>query len=126
VSARGSRLTAALTGRGREVGPVEAHERNVLLLAAQITRRQTRMRELARELKRLRSEQRRQRRELRQVLQRVPEAPSEAVQEAAGHADAADAAIASAERRPLDAAPFADMPESPKRDAMLDRWRRQS
>jgi hypothetical protein len=70
ASPRG-RLSAAVTGRGREVGAEEAHVRNVLALTKRIhglLNKRTRMR---RELAELGRELRAKRTELRIVLQRV-------------------------------------------------------
>lgn len=69
-SSRRARLTAALTGKAKTVGPEEAHARNVLAITARIHKREARIREIGRELKRLRAQNRQDRRELRAVLQR--------------------------------------------------------
>jgi hypothetical protein len=84
------RLTAALTGKGREVGPEEAHVRTVLAITSKVHRKQARLKALLAEVKRLRRELRHDRRELRAVLQRTP-AVTDAQLELAGGADAIDA-----------------------------------
>lgn len=93
---RGARLTAAITGRGRKVGPIEAHEKTVLAAAARVTTLQRRLRELMAEQKRARTALKAARREFRVLLQRSPDATLEQL-ELAGKADAADRAVALSE-----------------------------
>lgn len=64
------RLTAALTGRAKEVGPEEAHRRNVLAITRRIHAKTRKRASLRREIQRLTRELREDRRELRIVLQR--------------------------------------------------------
>lgn len=96
MTRRGARLTAAITGKGREVGAEKAHELNVLALGRKIAGKERRLRELARERKRLQQELRADRRELRAVLQRKSDVTLEQL-ELAGKADGADRAIALSE-----------------------------
>jgi chromosome segregation ATPase len=96
---RTARLTAALTGCAREVGPIEAHERTVLAVAAKIERGRRRLRELTREVERLRKQLRHDRREFRALLQRNSSVTEEQL-ELAGRADGVDRAVALADARP--------------------------
>lgn len=97
-SAPRARLSAVVSGRGREAGPLEAHERNVLAITKRIHGKEQRVRALLAQVKRLRQELRFDRREFRAVLQRDP-APSLDRLELAGRADAVDAVEAAQERR---------------------------
>jgi hypothetical protein len=94
------RLEAVVQGksREREIGPEEAHARNVMAITGRIHKKQARLRAITREAARLRKELRADKRELRAVLQRDPHATVEQL-ELAGKADAADRAIAIAESR---------------------------
>jgi hypothetical protein len=92
-----SRLTAVITGRAREVGPIEAHERTVLAAARKVEQLARRRRELTAELKRTATALRVAKREFRLLLQRHPDATLEQL-EAAGRADAADRSIALSDR----------------------------
>lgn len=69
-----ARLQAQLTGkastRTRDVGPEEAHYRNVRAINKRIDKRDGRIKQILRELKGLRMANRADRRELRAVLQR--------------------------------------------------------
>lgn len=93
-----ARLQAAITGRAREVGPIEAHERTVMAVAAKITRRKRRIRELLAALKAERRTLKHEKREFRALLQRSSTVTEEQLA-VAGHADGADRAIALAEHR---------------------------
>lgn len=92
-----ARLTAVITGRAREVGPIEAHERTVLAAARKVEQLARRKRELTAELKRTATSLRLAKREFRLLLQRHPDATLEQL-ELAGKADGADRAIALADR----------------------------
>lgn len=93
-----ARLNAQVTGKAREVGPAEAHERNVLAVTRRIHTKQRRLREALATVKRLRQELRHDRRELRAVLQHKADVTDEQL-EVAGKADGVDRAVALAEAR---------------------------
>jgi hypothetical protein len=95
-----ARLGAALTGKGREVGAEQAHERNVIAITRRLVAIDRRLRAIAREQKALRAERRLKKRELRLVLQRNPDATLEQLA-LAGQADGADRAVAIAEHTAL-------------------------
>jgi hypothetical protein len=105
------RLTAAITGKGREVGAEEAHVRSVLAITGKVHRKQARLRALVVEIKRLRRELRHDKRELRAVLQRTPVVTDEQL-ELAGGADAVDAVNARLEQRERLLAPYEDALEA--------------
>ena len=98
-TSRTSRISAAITGRGREVGPIEAHERTVMAVAAKIERKRRQLRDLTSRIKSLRRELRHDRREFRLLLQNKPDVTLEQL-ELGGQADGTDRAIALAENRP--------------------------
>lgn len=95
-----ARLEAVVKGidRTRDVGPEEAHARNVMAITGRIHKRQARLRAITREAARLRKELKADRRELRAVLQRDSSVTEERLA-LAGKADAADRAVALAEQR---------------------------
>jgi predicted RNase H-like nuclease (RuvC/YqgF family) len=92
-----TRLTAVLTGRGRETSPIEAHERNVLAITRAIHSMERRRRALRESIAALNTELRGKRRELRAVLQRDSRVTENRL-ELAGPSDAIDAAAARLER----------------------------
>jgi hypothetical protein len=99
MASRNARLTAAITGKGREVGPEEAHARAVLAITRRIHTREARRRRLQAELKKLGQDLRADRLELRAVLQRDASISIDSpVLELAGQADAIDAVHARLER----------------------------
>ena len=93
-----ARIQAQITGQAREVGPAEAHERNVLAITRRIHTKQRKLREALAAVKRLRQELRHDKRELRGVLQRSPVVTEEQL-ETAGKADGVDRSVALAEAR---------------------------
>src|SRR4051812_26841833 len=95
------RLTAQITGKGREAVSQEAHARTVLAITGKIHRKAARLRALTSELKRLRRELRRDRTELRIILQRdttMTLEGSDDLLELAGQANAVDASTSRLER----------------------------
>lgn len=96
-----ARIQAQITGKGREVGAIEAHERNVMAVSRRIVTLEQKARALAKQLADVKAELKAKRRELRAVLQRdatitTEDAPALAL---AGKADAVDAAAAHATNR---------------------------
>jgi hypothetical protein len=102
MARRSDRLTAAITGKAREVGPEEAHARTLLALGRVITQMEKRMREATATAKRLKKELRGKRREFRVLAQRNSSISLEQL-EVGGKADGVDRAVAlSEQRRPAD------------------------
>lgn len=103
-----ARIQGQITGKAREVGPIEAHERNVLAVSKRIVNLALKVRTLQRQLKEARAEMKAKRRELRAILQRDPNATEDTpALGLGGKADAVDASLALVEARPV-------APASPK------------
>lgn len=91
-TSRHARLSAVVTGRGKVVGAIEAHERNVLAITRSIHRLAGERNQLQKRLREITDELRFKRRELRAVLQRDSSITEEsAVLDVAGRSDAIDA-----------------------------------
>lgn len=88
----GNRLTAQITERFRtsDIGPEEAHVRNVTAITRRIHNGVNKIKSLNKELKQLKAQLKADRRELRAVLQRDSKI-TEAQMELSGKADAVDA-----------------------------------
>lgn len=90
-----ARIQAQITGKGREVGAIEAYERTVVAVSRAVVRLEMKTATLARQLADTRRELKGKRRELRAILQRdstiTEDSPALAI---AGRADAIDAAQA--------------------------------
>lgn len=94
---RTARLTAVVTGKAKTIGPIEAHERNVLAITRRIHRLLADRSMYRRKLKEVGDELREKRRELRAVLQRESSIADDTL-DLAGRADAIDATNARLER----------------------------
>lgn len=109
------RIQATITGKGKTVGPVESHERNVLAISRRVVALEKAVKTLKRELIEAQLELRFKRRELRAVLQRdstmgldtngvcshcaIPGCEGDCRISKAGQADAIDAAEARREKQ---------------------------
>lgn len=69
---KGDRLTAALTGKGRELSPQESKRRNIMAVARRVTSLERRVKRLLRDLKQARKDLRFARREFK-LLTSEPE-----------------------------------------------------
>lgn len=65
-----ARIQAQITGKGREVGPIEAHHKTVMAVSRAVVKLENKTATLARQLADTRRELRGKRRELRAILQR--------------------------------------------------------
>jgi hypothetical protein len=99
MARRGQRLTAAITGKAREVGFAEAHTRTLLALGRKIAGKERKLREARALVKRLQRELRIDRREFRALSFRDGAITLEQL-EVGGKADGADRAIALSEQPP--------------------------
>jgi hypothetical protein len=96
------RIHAQITGKGREVAPTEAHERNVMAISRRAFTLEQKARALARRLADVKAELEAKRRELRAVLQldaTIPEDSPAVARTLPGDADATTAAREHAEQR---------------------------